>query len=749
MDAEKLVGKVFGDCLLQELIGVGTMGVSYRAMQSHPLRQVVVKVMTRATTLEFQQQAAFNDMFRGVMKRTEMLRHPNIVPIYGYGISDSNLAYVAMAEVQGETLEQALAARGALAVSQVAHYLEQITEALDYANERGIVHRDLKPATIFITSDEQALVADFLMSSAVTDEAIAPMRLSRPGTLDYMSPELVVGKQIDRRADIYSLGALLYHMVTGEPPFKGQTLMKVAAKHLKAAPPSPHVLRPDLPIAAEQVILKALAKNPAHRYDTALEFAHYFRQAGENTQDRRPAESPQAPRSLQRPQERTTSDFEGSDSEAIRAFTPRGLSRVSRPLKSSQAQQARESYRFQRHMLTAVSLKPDGGTTDGFSFGRKAFADQSFESPAAATDPRITIEESRRVAPGVTGTQPRLPAVAVKDKAITPVEEPVTEEPDRQAATQENTGMWKLPAPAKIVSIPVAGLPGQFVTGIFPTQPLQQKDTDAARPGRSRFQQKRFVALTSLALLVVLGSLGLWIAHGITAYPLGRAEPGQTVSSSRPGLGATATARSEAALQASTILYDPLSANIHDWPETATGTILYQFKDGAYYISNNDPSRIAPAILPGENLGQPFTYTLTMDEVRGDDTSINNEYGMIVRFTAREINGRQAISFYSFEILNKTGGQYQFWKYDNSSDTGDPWKPLAQHPLGSEFHQGLGAQNVNTVTIQANGKNFTLIVNGKNIWSVSDGSLTIGSVGMLVNLKGAEVAFSNLRLTDA
>ncbi|HEV2579663.1 MAG TPA: hypothetical protein VGT44_02325, partial [Ktedonobacteraceae bacterium] len=234
----------------------------------------------------------------------------------------------------------------------------------------------------------------------------------------------------------------------------------------------------------------------------------------------------------------------------------------------------------------------------------------------------------------------------------------------------------------------------------------------------------------------------------IGTHPSGQVETGQTTVSITPNVGATATARSEATLEATTILYDPLSMNIHNWPESATGAILYQFKNGAYHISNNDPSRIAPAILQNENLDQPYTYTLTMDQIRGDDTSINNEYGMIVRFSARQLNGKQAISFYSFEILNKQGGQYQFWKYDNSSGTGNPWTQLAQHPLGNEFHQGLGAQNMNTVTIQVNGKNFTLIVNGKKIWNVSDGALTGGSVGMLVNLKGAEVAFSDLRLTD-
>ena len=104
--------------------------------------------------------------------------------------------------------------------------------------------------------------------------------------------------------------------------------------------------------------------------------------------------------------------------------------------------------------------------------------------------------------------------------------------------------------------------------------------------------------------------------------------------------------------------------------------------------------------------------------------------------------------FYTFEVVNKKGGQYQFWKYDNSQGpSADPWKQLANHPFGSEFHQGQGPANSNTFKILVNGKNFTLIVNGKQVWLTRDSSLASGQVGMLVNLKGTEVAFSNLKLT--
>ncbi len=139
-------------------------------------------------------------------------------------------------------------------------------------------------------------MADFHLTSLLVEGTIASMRLSRPGMLDYMSPEQVIGKAVDSRADIYSLGAMLFRMVTGSPLFQGQTLMKVATKHLKEIPPSPRVLRPDLPVAAEQAILKALEKNPADRYESARDLALVFRQALQvNAPTAYPAQPPSIP----------------------------------------------------------------------------------------------------------------------------------------------------------------------------------------------------------------------------------------------------------------------------------------------------------------------------------------------------------------------------------------------------------------------------------------------------------------------
>ena len=278
MDAEALIGRQPGTSTLQRVIGSGTLGAVYLGQQSQPSRQVAVKVFLRLASLELQQQRAFLTTFRDEMACVFALKHPNILPVYDYGDLDG-LTYIVTPYVVGETLEDVLEREGALPLQVAANCLQQIAAALDYAHGLGVVHRDLKPANIFITLEKRVLVADFHLTSLLVEGNTAQMRLSKPGLLDYMSPELIIGKPIDKRADLYSLGALLYRMVTGVPLFQGQTLMKVATKHLRMPPPSPCAARPDLPPVAEQVILKALAKDPADRFENALDIALLFQQA--------------------------------------------------------------------------------------------------------------------------------------------------------------------------------------------------------------------------------------------------------------------------------------------------------------------------------------------------------------------------------------------------------------------------------------------------------------------------------------
>jgi serine/threonine protein kinase len=282
MNAEDLCGTVLGTCTLQKVIGRGGVGAVFLAQQSRPRRQVAVKVLLPITELQPGQHKAFLNRFRRETDAAASLDHPNIMPVHEYGEREG-LAYLVMPYISGGTLRDELEAEGRLPLLRIVLYLEQIAAALDHAHERGVIHRDIKPANILMTPEKRLLLTDFGLVKIITDGAPPSNPLSEigmpMGTPDYMSPEQVVGKKIDTRADIYSLGVLVYHMVTGTVPFKGDIPMKVALQHLQAPPPLPHTMRPDLPSAAEQVILRALAKKPDDRYACARDMASAFRLA--------------------------------------------------------------------------------------------------------------------------------------------------------------------------------------------------------------------------------------------------------------------------------------------------------------------------------------------------------------------------------------------------------------------------------------------------------------------------------------
>src|SRR5438067_1378099 len=283
MKSEALVGTVLGTCTLQQLIGQGGMGAVYLAQQSRPRRQVAVKVLLPSTNLKPEHLAAFLERFRRETDAAASLEHPNIVPVYEYGERDG-IAYLVMPYISGGTLRDIMEREGTLTFPKIVKYLQQMASALDFAHQRGVIHRDIKPANILLTPEKRLLLTDFGLVKIVTEGHISSNPLSEfgipMGTPDYMSPEQVLGGEgIDARADIYSLGVLVYHMVTGTVPFTGDTPMKVALQRLHNAPPSPRILRPDLPITAEQVVLRAMARLPENRYPHARDFASAFRQA--------------------------------------------------------------------------------------------------------------------------------------------------------------------------------------------------------------------------------------------------------------------------------------------------------------------------------------------------------------------------------------------------------------------------------------------------------------------------------------
>jgi len=256
----------------------------------------------------------------------------------------------------------------------------------------------------------------------------------------------------------------------------------------------------------------------------------------------------------------------------------------------------------------------------------------------------------------------------------------------------------------------------------------------------------KIVALAVAVLLVLgLGTGAFWLIHSQSTQQVRQSAP--TAIPGTPDVQATQVAQVTATVNANVILSDPLSQNIHNWPTSSTPSASYDFAGGAYHITNLGTTGTA-VVLQDRNFSGPIGYTLTLQEIKGDDTSLNNSFGMIIRSSVQNKGGRTISTFYSFEVVNTPGGEYRFYKYDDSKGSaGSPWTELWHQAYSSEFHQGHGPKNINTFKIFAAGSNFTFTVNGKRVGHIQDRSLTSGGVGMLVNLKGTEVAFSNMLIT--
>ncbi|HEY4386612.1 MAG TPA: serine/threonine-protein kinase, partial [Ktedonobacteraceae bacterium] len=226
MNAEALINTMLGTCTLQKLIGQGGMGAVFLAQQSRPRRQVAVKVLLPGSSQAPSQQAAFLERFRRETDAAASLEHPNIVPVHEYGERDG-LAYLVMPYIGGGTLRDEMESGEQFLLSKAMSYLDQMAAALDFAHEHGVIHRDIKPANILMTPDRRLLLTDFGLVKVVTGtQGESPnARLTAVGvpmgTPDYMAPEQVIGAEVDSRADLYSLGVILFQMVTGTTPFNG------------------------------------------------------------------------------------------------------------------------------------------------------------------------------------------------------------------------------------------------------------------------------------------------------------------------------------------------------------------------------------------------------------------------------------------------------------------------------------------------------------------------------------------------
>lgn len=257
-----------------EMSGAGGMAEVYRAYDRSVDRFVAIKMLH----IEFSQDPAFRMRFEREAKAIALLEHAHILPLYAYGEQDGVL-YLVMRYMPGGSLDSRIAQHGPLPLADAAHLLRQMASALDYAHENAILHRDFKTDNVLLDANGDAFIADFGLAKLLTSSPNITGRLML-GTPAFMSPEQAVGKgELTGAADQYALGVVLYHMVTGQYPFNAQESREVLYLHLYENPPSPRQRRPDLPILAEEAMLRALAKHPEDRFLTCTALAEEFYQA--------------------------------------------------------------------------------------------------------------------------------------------------------------------------------------------------------------------------------------------------------------------------------------------------------------------------------------------------------------------------------------------------------------------------------------------------------------------------------------
>jgi serine/threonine protein kinase len=267
-------GQMLGAYRILNKIGQGGMATVYKAYQPSMDRNVAIKVLPS----QLAESKEFVTRFRQEARTIARLEHPHILPVFDFG-EDDGVTYFVMRFLEAGTLKNKMEA-GPLDLDEIDRIFTQLAEALGYAHSHGVVHRDLKPANALVDSSGNLFLTDFGIAKLL--ESASP-RLTQTdaimGTPAYISPEQAQAAPVDQRSDIYSLGIILYEMVTGRVPFVADTPLAVILKHLNEPLPLPSALKGDIPPAIEQVILKALAKNPNDRFANTAEFIAAWRRA--------------------------------------------------------------------------------------------------------------------------------------------------------------------------------------------------------------------------------------------------------------------------------------------------------------------------------------------------------------------------------------------------------------------------------------------------------------------------------------
>jgi len=263
MDSTQTPRVLSGRYELSHLVARGGMAEVYRAHDRMLDRPVALKILFPELSVD----RSFVERFRREAQAAANLSHQNIVPVFDWG-EDGGTYFIVMEYVDGRPLSAILRSAGPLHPDRAVEIAADVAAALAYAHRHGVIHRDVKPGNVLITDEGTVKVTDFGIARAVNTEESLTQTGAVMGTATYFSPEQAEGVAVDARSDIYSLGVVIFEMVTGRPPFVGESPVSVASKHVRENPPAPRDINPGVPPDLEAIILKCMAKSPDYRYAT-------------------------------------------------------------------------------------------------------------------------------------------------------------------------------------------------------------------------------------------------------------------------------------------------------------------------------------------------------------------------------------------------------------------------------------------------------------------------------------------------
>ncbi len=673
---DELINRSFGQYTIIEPIRQGGMSTVYKAYQESLDRFVAIKVLTHDSDPQFVAR------FRREARAIAQLQHPNILPIYDSNAQDGMLylvmQYIENGTTLGDMLDQPIESGRALRL------VGKMLDALGYAHDRGIIHRDIKPANVLLPSPDWPMLADFGIVKLRDDD----QQLTNPGlvigTAAYMAPEQARGKPVDARTDLYATGVVLYEMVTGRVPFEASSPMALLNKHAYEPPPLPRSINPDLPPEVETLLLRALEKDPAARYQNAADMA-------------------------------------ADCAQTVVRIKRSGTSQLTRLYQ--EGVQALEEGRLELALAR---------------FEQIATVDPAYQDSAELLEVARSAQLRSR-----TEARQQLEQVRQRSMQQPPVVPPTAPLAEASvAAVAPNPPAPVVPNPPAPVTQPIIApiTPAPASSSVLPPQ--------VPAPPPSIWVRQRVpliiggvLLVLALLVLALIPSLSARTGGTPTPAPLATAvnisvptAAGVPTIANAPTTASVPTALAALPVPAGSLVYeDDFGTGAEKsgmvGPQLAPDLTLAVDPAGFYAMSLSKPNQARWVLLPRMAAGD-FSVQLDLSD-GSPDRSGGAAQGLVFR-------GRDSTHFYAL-LIDPRKGEYSLRKQDGK----DHWADLIATKPSALIQQQDG---VNQLRLDAAGDTFTVYLNGAKLDSVRDSSYTFGMIGTIV--ANADAASSTMRFDN-